>query len=233
VSDESGRAVRRPEVWLNCAASMDGRIALAGGRRAQLSGTEDLRRVQALRARVEAILVGVGTVILDDPSLRVHWELLPGSPGTNPRRIVVDASGRTPPAARVLDGSAPTLVATSERCTRRFPEHIETLVVGQHRVEFEQLWPRLVERGVRRLLVEGGAEVLASVVRSGLFDRFTIYYAPLVIGGKSAPTVIAGDDTDALANAPRLRLVGIERIGEGSLATYLPAEPSPPPGEPR
>ncbi len=99
---------------LNCAVSMDGRLALAGGARARLSSEEDLRRVQQLRAAVDAIVVGVGTVLLDDPSLRVHWELLGRPPGRNPTRVVLDSRGRTPAGARILDETAPTVVAVGE-----------------------------------------------------------------------------------------------------------------------
>lgn len=213
----------RPAVWVNCAASLDGHIAFAGGRRAGLSGPEDLQRVQRLRAGADAILVGVGTVVKDDPSLRVHWELLGERPGPNPTRVVVDASGRTPLSARVLDGSTPTIVATSERSTRAFPSHVRVLVAGTERVELGRLFPMLYELGVRTLMVEGGAEILASVLRSGLFDRFTIYYAPVVIGGLTAPPVASGPETRGPEELATFELLGIERLGVGYLATYGPS----------
>jgi 2,5-diamino-6-(ribosylamino)-4(3H)-pyrimidinone 5'-phosphate reductase len=219
---------RRPAVWVNCAASLDGRLAYAGGKRAELSGPEDLVRVQRLRANADAILVGVGTVVKDDPSLRVHWELLGESPKKNPTRVVVDSSGRTPEKARLLDDSAPTIVATSERSTRAFPSHVRTIVAGRTRVDFAQLFPRLYDLGVRRLMVEGGAEVLASVLRSGLFDRFTIYYAPVIIGGTSAPPVASGVETHGPEGAFEMTLASVERLGEGYVATYTPRRPLSP-----
>jgi len=218
-----GTASRRPLVWVNCAASLDGRLAFAGGKRAALSGPEDLSRVQRLRARSDAILVGVGTVVKDDPSLRVHWELLGEPPGPNPTRVVVDASGRTPTTARVLDGSTPTIVATSERSTRVFPRHITTIVAGATRVDLARLFTALAERGVRRLMVEGGAEVLSSVLRPGLFDRFTIYYAPVVIGGATAPPVVSGPETLGPDDVTAFELLRVERLGTGMLATYAPS----------
>jgi 2,5-diamino-6-(ribosylamino)-4(3H)-pyrimidinone 5'-phosphate reductase len=213
---------RRPVVWVNCAASLDGRIAYAGGKRARLSSPEDLVRVQRLRANADAILVGVGTVVKDDPSLRVHWELLGETPGTNPTRVVVDASGRTPENARVLDGSTPTIVATSERSTRAFPPHVRTIVAGRSRVDFSELFPRLYDLGIHRLMVEGGAEILASVLRSGLFDRFSIYHAPVVIGGATAPPVVSGGETQGPPEAFEMDLASLERLGEGYVATYTP-----------
>lgn len=214
--------VRRPAVWVNCAASLDGRLAYAGGNRARLSSPEDLVRVQRLRANADAILVGVGTVVKDDPSLRVHWELLGEPPGTNPTRVVVDASGRTPETARVLDGSTPTIVATSERSSRVFPSHVRTIVAGRTRVDFGQLFPRLYDLGIHRLMVEGGAEILASVLRSGLFDRFSIYHAPVVIGGASAPSVVSGDEAHGPEETVEMDLASLERLGEGYVATYTP-----------
>ena len=213
----------RPVVWVNCAASLDGRIAFAGGRRAGLSGPEDLQRVQRIRADADAILVGVGTVVKDDPSLRVHWELLGESPGPNPTRIVVDASGRTPATARVLDGSTQTIIATSERSTRSFPPHIRVLVAGATRVDLPRLLPMLYEVGVRTLMVEGGAEILSSVLRAGLFDRFTVYYAPVVVGGLTAPAVASGPETRGPDDLATLELLGVERLGTGYVATYAPA----------
>lgn len=216
-------ATQRPSVWVNCAASLDGRLAFAGGKRAHLSGPEDLERVQRLRAAADAILVGVGTVVKDDPSLRVHWELLGEPPGRNPTRVVVDASGRTPTNARVLDGSTPTIIATSERSTRSFPSHVRTVVVGASRVDLGRLFSVLRDLGVRTLMVEGGAEILASVLRGGLFDRFTVYYAPVVVGGATAPPVVSGPETRGPDDETTLQLVGLERVGAGYVATYAPS----------
>lgn len=219
----------RAEVWVNCAVSADGRLALANGARARLSGPEDLARVQAIRAEVDAILVGVGTVVLDDPSLRVHWDLLGRTPGREPVRIVVDSTGRTPASARFLDGSQPTLVATAERCRRTFPAGVRTLAVGSGRVDLAGLFARLPAEGIRRVLVEGGAAILSSVARGALFDRWTTYYAPCFIGGATAPAMIAGPETRDLRDAVPLRLEALERLGEGWLASY---RPSPGPEKP-
>jgi 2,5-diamino-6-(ribosylamino)-4(3H)-pyrimidinone 5'-phosphate reductase len=214
------REVPRPEVWVNCAVSLDGRLAFAGGERARLSSAEDLVRVQRLRAAVDGVVIGVGTVVKDDPSLRVHWELLGTARGKDPTRIILDGTGRTPEKARVLDGSAPTLVATTERARRTYPSHVRTLVAGTREVEVARLWSRLTELGFKRLLVEGGAHVLASVLRERLFDRLTVYYAPLVIGGSTAPPMVAGPESRDLHEAIPLRLVGVENMGEGYVASY-------------
>lgn len=220
----------RPEVWVNCAVSLDGRLALAGGRPARLSGPEDLVRVQRLRAECDGILVGVGTVLADDPSLRVHWEILDRPPGRSPTRVVLDSRGRLPPNARVLDGSIPTIVATAESTDRVFPAPVEWIRVGRDRVDITALFQRLAERGMRRLLVEGGATVLASVLRLGLFDRMTVFVAPLVIGGTTAPSLMLGPESPTEADAVHLRQVDAAKLGAGTLLTYLRSSaPDPPP----
>ena len=220
-------ARERPAVWLNCAASLDGKLAFAGGARARLSSPEDLLRVHRLRAQVDGIVVGVGTVVLDDPSLGVRWDLLHEPPRTAPYRIVLDASGRTPAGARVLDGSARTIVATSERNRGSYPPHVRTLLAGSTTVELPRLFAALGELGLRRLLVEGGTGVFTSLLRSGLFDRWTIYYAPVAIGGSTAPPLLAGAETAGFETAVRLELAGVERAGEGYVATYVPRAAGP------
>lgn len=219
-----GPAVTRPFLHLNCAVSADGRLAYAGGRRALLSGAEDRRRVQELRQRLDGILVGVGTVLLDDPSLRVHWEELGRAPGREPLRIVLDSRGRTPAAARVLQPPGATLVATTSGCARNFPSGVSVFRGGDSEVDLTALVTELARQGVRSVLVEGGARVFASFLRAGLWDRLTVYVAPLIIGGATAPPMVAGAETESAAQSLPMRLLGTERLGEGLLLEYAPAE---------
>lgn len=222
----------RPEVLVNCAVSADGRLAYAGGRRARLSGPNDLARVQWLRADVDAILVGVGTVLADDPSLRVHWEMIDRPKGRSPMRVIVDSSGRTPESAKVLDGTTPTVIAVSERCTRTFPPSVEVIRAGAGRVDLARVFAELHRRGVRKLLVEGGGEILASVLAAGLFDRMTVFVAPTVIGGGSAPTMVRGADRPTDHPSLGLTLVTSEPLDDGVVLTYLPRTALDPPARP-
>ncbi len=222
----SSAAGPRPAVWVNCAISVDGRLAYAHGKRAHLSGPEDLARVQRLRAESDGIIVGVGTIILDDPSLRVHWELIDEPPRSPPIRIVLDSTGRTPAGARVLDGSLPTLIAVSERSKRSFPSEVETVTAGQREIDIAQLWSALYARGLRRLMVEGGARVLASVLRSQLYDRLTVYVAPLLIGGTTAPPLMTGPESPGPEQSVHLELLALERLGDGHLLSYAPRRDS-------
>jgi 2,5-diamino-6-(ribosylamino)-4(3H)-pyrimidinone 5'-phosphate reductase len=225
-------ASERPEVHINCAVSADGRLAYAGGKRARLSGPQDLARVQWLRADVDGILVGIGTVLLDDPSLRVHGEMIDRPVVRSPTRIVLDSSGRTPPSARVLDGSVPTIVAVSESCTRSFPSNVTVLRSGGTRVDLAILLAQLHRTGMRKILVEGGGEVIAAFLRGGWFDRCTVYVAPVVIGGATAPPMVRGPETGGDDDATRLRFVSAEPIDDGVLLTYRPRESSPTPARP-
>ena len=216
----------RPFVRANCAISLDGRLAYAGGKRAILSGPEDLRRVQALRADSQAIVVGLGTVRLDDPSLRVHWEQLGRSPGPAPMRVVLDSRGELSPEARVLDGSAPTLIATCAGVSRRFPSGIETFAAGDGRVDLGGLLDELGRRGQRRILVEGGSQVLASFLGEGLVDRLTVFVASCIIGGRSAPTMVGGADRSGTPELLRLDRGEAEPLDDGWLLTYRPRGPA-------
>ncbi len=221
----------RPLVWVNCAMSLDGRLALARGERARLSGPEDLERVQRLRAESDAIVIGVGTAILDDPSLRVHWELLGRTAGRPPTRVILDSQGRLPTTSHVLDGSQPTIVAVAEESTRIYPPHVDRIVAGRGRVDLPRLFEEFARRGMGRVMVEGGAQVLASILRSGLFDRFTVYVAPVLIGAGDAPPLIAGPAVRRLEDAYPLRLLAVDRLGAGFVASYAPgprtAAPAP------
>jgi riboflavin-specific deaminase-like protein len=219
----TSRGLDRPEVRLNCAASMDGKIAFAGGAPAPLSDPTDLVRVHRLRADSDAILVGVGTVERDDPSLRVRWDILGRPPGTLPLRVCLDPRGRIPDSARFLDGSAPTLIVTTEGSRRRFPPSVETLVVGPGpEVDLPRCLAGLRNRGVRRLMVEGGSRVLTSFLRSGLYDVFTMYLAPVFIGGTTAPSVVGGSESRSKDDWVRAERVGVEPLGEGVLVTLRP-----------
>lgn len=223
-----GRRPRpRPFVHVNCAISLDGRLAFSGGRRAPLSGARDLARVQRLRADLGAVLVGVGTAVLDDPSLRVHWELLDSPRGTDPVRICLDGSGRLPPGARLLDGSQRTIIATTRATRRGYPATVQTVVAGDGpEVDLSELLGDLWDRGLRGVLVEGGAHVIASFLRESLVDRMTVYVAPVVIGGVTAPSMVAGPETHSSEQWIELLRESVEPLDDGVLIRLRPRRPS-------
>lgn len=204
----------RPTVTVNCAASIDGKIAVRLRRQTRLSSSEDLERLKALRAGADAILVGVGTVMADDPGL-----LAPLGSGKRPLRIVLDSKGRTPPTARVLDGRAPTLIVTAEPSSATFP-NAEVLRLGRGRVDLGALLDELGRRGVARLLVEGGGEVIHSFLAARMADELFVFVADLVLGGRDAPTLADGEGASTLEEAVRARFVSAQRLEGGLLLHY-------------
>jgi 2,5-diamino-6-(ribosylamino)-4(3H)-pyrimidinone 5'-phosphate reductase len=204
----------RPYVTVNCAASVDGKIATAGRRQTRLSSPEDLERVRALRAESDAIMVGIGTVLADDPGLAA-----PAGAAKAPLRVVVDSQGRTPPGAKVFDGRAPTLIATARGCDPHAP-NAEVRAYGEGRVDLAALLDDLGARGVRKLMVEGGGELIFSLFERGLVDELFVFVADLLIGGASAPTVADGAGFAGLPQAARLEYVDSKRLGAGTLLRY-------------
>ena len=206
----------RPRVIINAAMSVDGKIALPDGTGVRLSNEEDLRRVHRLRASVDAILVGIGTVLKDDPKLTVKSEY---AKGRNPLRVVLDSRGRTPETAHVLDGSAPTLIITSRDCDRKFAR-AEVQRLGTHEVDLPALLDHLATRGVRTLLVEGGSTVIWSFLREGLADELKVFVSSRVLGGRAAPSLAGGQGITSLDEAPGLRLERVKRLGDAVLLEY-------------
>lgn len=206
----------RPRVIINAAMSLDGKIASEGGRPVRLSNEEDLKRVHELRARSDAILVGLGTIVKDDPKLTVNPNY---AKGRNPLRVVLDSDGLTPDRARVLDGSAETLIATTAECTRAFAK-ATVFRAGKDRVDLEALLDRLASLGVRTLLVEGGSTVIWSFLREGLADELKIFVASRVLGGDSAPSLVGGEGARTLEETIGLTLDRVERLGDGLLLEY-------------
>jgi len=206
----------RPHVTINCAMSADGKIGFVTRRQAKISSEEDLRRVHKLRAASDVVVVGIGTVLADDPKLTVKNRY---ANGRNPIRVVLDSKGRTPAGAYVLDGSAPTIIFTNSRCAKTF-ENAETTGCGHDRVNLAGMLDILSKRGVKRVLVEGGEEVIWSFISAGLADEVKIFVGSLVLGGKGGPTPAGGPGVTRIEDAIPLRLVKTRRLGGGVLLEY-------------
>ncbi|MBN2358767.1 MAG: bifunctional diaminohydroxyphosphoribosylaminopyrimidine deaminase/5-amino-6-(5-phosphoribosylamino)uracil reductase RibD [Deltaproteobacteria bacterium] len=179
----------RPLVIMKAAVSLDGRLATASGESAGLTGRAAHRHLHLLRAASDAIAVGVGTVLVDDPRLTARPARLAGA-GSDLIRLVIDSRGRTPPGARIVTGQGRCLIATTQqapaaRLRRLARAGAEILVCrSRHgRVALDDLLDRLGQRGLMTVLVEGGGQIHASLVRERLVDRAIIYVAPRLIGG--------------------------------------------------
>lgn len=207
----------RPFVHVNCAMSADGKIAGADRTQVTISSEEDKARAKNLRRRYDAILVGVGTVVADDP----HLTLKDLDYDTNPIRVVLDPHGRTPDEAQVLDERAPTVMVTLEGCDRVW-DCEETIRAGTDSIDLGRMLSELYGFGIENVLVEGGGETISSFFRAGLVDRYTVFVGGLVIGGRTAPTPCDGDGWVADGGIG-LRLVSSETLGNGVLLTFEPA----------
>ena len=205
------------KVVINCAMSADGKIALKTRRQTKISNEEDKRRVHQLRNSSDAILVGVETVISDDPKLTVNEKYV--SKPRRPLRIVLDSNGRTPANALVLNGAAPTMVVTNDRCRKTFP-NAEMVRCGRNDVDLKKLMPILEKRRVKTLLVEGGSKVIWSFLRSKFADEVNIFVGSMVIGGEASPTPAGGVGAENEKAIIALRLVSARVLGSGVLLNY-------------
>jgi 2,5-diamino-6-(ribosylamino)-4(3H)-pyrimidinone 5'-phosphate reductase len=204
----------RPRVIVNCAMSPDGKIATKDRRQIRISSPQDMERVKSLRASVDAILVGVGTVLADDPHLTVKG--LP--PERTPLRVVLDSHGRTPDEAKVVNGNGRTLIVTSEGCAKTW-QNAQVLRVGKEMVDLALLMSKLYEMGLRTLLVEGGGETIWSFFRMDMVDVYSVYVGNDILGGRTSPSPADGEGFQENERL-HLELRSVERLGEGVLLTY-------------
>ncbi|MDQ7858269.1 MAG: bifunctional diaminohydroxyphosphoribosylaminopyrimidine deaminase/5-amino-6-(5-phosphoribosylamino)uracil reductase RibD [Armatimonadota bacterium] len=212
-----------PFVTLKWAMSLDGKIGAARGSATAITGEAARRYAHELRNTHDAVLVGVGTVLADDPLLtcRLPPDAVPAP--RNPLRIVVDSHLRTPVSARVVTGvaEAPTLIATTAaapaaRIDAMRRAGVEVLVAdgAGGRVDLRALLEALGRRGLLSVLVEGGGTVNAAALEAGLVDRVIALVAPRLIGGAGAPTPLDGAGPAGVAGARRLRELRVARLGD-------------------
>ena len=215
-------------VVVNAAMSADGKLASRRREQLAISGAEDFDRVDRLRADSDAVMVGVGTVLADDPSLTVkdgdrHSERLDRGEPENPARVVADSRIRTPPDAAVLDDAAETYLLTSEAAPTDFIEQMEeagayVLAAGEDRVDLTTALAKLEGEGIERLMVEGGGELIFSLFEAGLVDELRVYVGGKVLGGRDAPTLADGDGF--VESFPELALQSVEQVDDGVLLTW-------------
>jgi diaminohydroxyphosphoribosylaminopyrimidine deaminase/5-amino-6-(5-phosphoribosylamino)uracil reductase len=213
----------RPLVTLKAGTTLDGKIATASGESRWITGEPARRDAHRLRSRVDAVLVGIGTVLRDDPSLTARLSNRPVRLASRqPIRLVVDSRLRIPLGARVLSRlhEAHTLIATTRLASprkinllRRRGVDVLLLRNEGRRVSLADLCRQLGRLGIRSLLVEGGGTVNASLLRSGLADRIVLYVAPLLLGGDDAKGWIGGVSPKHLRNSLLLEGLTIRRVG--------------------
>jgi diaminohydroxyphosphoribosylaminopyrimidine deaminase/5-amino-6-(5-phosphoribosylamino)uracil reductase len=213
----------RPFTVLKCGMSLDGKIATKTGASKWITSQASRERAREMRENYDAILVGIGTVLADDPSLR-------SSGDKHPLRIILDSTLRIPRTSDVLsDDNVLVVTTTRAEAGRREAleqEGIEVLVCGDETVDLVRLLSLLGERGVTSLLVEGGSTVHGSFVQAGLVDKVLFFIAPLLIPGSTSLTAVGGEGIERLEEALRLGTMKVRRYGDDILIEAYPVHRS-------
>ena len=211
----------KPYVILSAATSVDGKIATRTGD-SQLSSKQDTIRLHKLRTKVDAILIGKNTVLQDNPLLTVRY-----TRGKNPIRIVLDSRGTIPKKSKILQTSneIPTIIAVSKKISKenseklsKFP--VEVIFAGSSSVNVKLLLKKLLDKKIKRILVEGGGTINWEFIKHNLFDEVIVTLSPVLIGGVNAISFVEGMGFGKISNSPNLRIKSIKRLKNHLVLSY-------------
>src|SRR5574338_1492609 len=202
----------RPYVILSAATSLDGKIATKN-KDSALSSKQDKIRFHKLRSKVDAILVGINTVEIDNPLLTVRY-----AKGKNPTRIILDSYGKISAKSKILKTchAIPTIIVVSKRApkknlTRLSKYHLKIIVSDQDKVDIKKLLKILQKQNIKTILIEGGGTLNWEFIHKGLVDELIVTIAPYVVGGKDATTLVEGDGFSKITRAVKLNLQNVTR----------------------
>ncbi|MFE4241127.1 bifunctional diaminohydroxyphosphoribosylaminopyrimidine deaminase/5-amino-6-(5-phosphoribosylamino)uracil reductase RibD [Peribacillus butanolivorans] len=209
----------RPFVISKYAMTLDGKLATHTGHSKWITGEESRHSVHLLRDEVDAILIGIGTVLADNPSLTTR---LPEGGGKNPIRIILDSELRVPLDANIVQVSdAKTVIVTQENASvdkiaALSEKGIEFIIVPKTDagLDLRILMEELYKKGITDILLEGGSEVNASFLRAGLIDKYLIYVAPKLLGGRNSLTPFSGINVDTMDEAMDVSISSVDMSGE-------------------
>ena len=221
----------KPYVILNAAMTLDGKIATRTGS-SEISGKEDLERVHEIRKEVDAIMVGIGTVLADDPRLTVHK--INARKEDNPIRVVVDNKARTPIDFRILNDDAETVIAVSSICDENNPDcdmeavarakeiskKADVFYSSKESVDLVEFMEYLSSKGIETLMLEGGSTLNFSMIKENLIDEVKICIAPMIVGGKDSKTFFDGEGFDYMKEAVPLKLEKYYPLGKDFVMEY-------------
>lgn len=212
----------KPYVILNAAMTLDGKIATKT-RDSEISSLEDWDRVYRLRSEVDALMIGINTLLTDDPKISLKY------PRKKPLiKVVVDSLARTPENAKILqnkDGSI-IVIAVTENASKDKVEKLrkagaEIIFAGSgKKVDLKHLLRSLWNMGVRSVMVEGGGTLNWSLISEGLVDEVRVSIAPIIVGGKDSLTLVEGEGYDKVKDGFKLKLTNIEVVGGDVVLTY-------------
>ena len=203
----------RPYVIISGAISIDGKIATKTGD-SKLSSKQDSIRLHKLRSKVDAILVGKNTVLVDDPLLTVRHTI-----GKNPTRIILDSKGILSNKSKILQTSdkVKTIIVVSKQISKlnleklnKFP--VEIIIAGKNSINIKLLLKKLLEKKIKTILVEGGGTINWEFVKHNIFDELIITMSPFVIGGDDAVSLVEGEGFTKISKSPNLRLKSTKRL---------------------
>ena len=211
---------QRPLVTLKLAQSLDGKIATNKGDSKWISSVKSRKLVQGLRKTHDAILIGINTLLKDDPILTIR------NSKRQPLKIIVDTELKIPITAKIFTKLSPgrTIIATTQDSSKNKEnalrhKGVDVVRVGSssRRVDLKALMKQLLLKGVGSVLVEGGGEIAASLLERGLVDNLYLFIAPIVIGGRNAPSSIGGNGVDMVSQAIGFKDVKTIRVGKDIL----------------
>ena len=211
------------QVLINAAMTIDGKIATKRGD-STISSKQDLRRLHRLRSSVDAIIIGISTVIVDNPRLTVR---LVKRCGTTPVRIIVDSTGRIPLDSKILKSASKinTIVAVTSKASDKRIDKIKSagalvIVAGTRTVDLKELFYILKKMGFNKILVEGGGELNWSVLQLGIVNELMVTVAPRIVGGRTATTLVEGDGYTKISEGIKMELIKISRQNNGEVILY-------------
>ncbi|MDI6822166.1 MAG: bifunctional diaminohydroxyphosphoribosylaminopyrimidine deaminase/5-amino-6-(5-phosphoribosylamino)uracil reductase RibD [Actinomycetota bacterium] len=216
-----------PFVLMKVAMSMDGKITAKRGSATRITSEKSRKEVHRLRGEYDSIMVGIGTVLLDNPLLTVR---LQGGETHNPIRIIIDSKARIPLDSKIVKTASeiPTILAVAnadeEKIQTLRQYGVEVLPVPRKdgRVDLVKLMKELGEREITSVLLEGGSLLSASAIKAGIVDKFLFFIAPKLIGGDDTPGVIGGESIEAIDQAPNLKITDVKRVGEDLMIEAYP-----------
>ena len=230
------------KIILNAAASIDGKIATVNGD-TKISSVLDLKRIHGLRRETDVILVGISTVINDDPLLTIRYGM--NKKGTkNPIRIIIDSKARIPLHSKIVKTAnqiETRLVVTSKAPSKNLKKleerGLKIIVLDQgtkedrenrenkrkdnrEKVDLKKLFNQLEKEGISNVLVEGGGEINWSIIKDNLFDEMIITISPLIIGGKRAISLVGGEGYKTINESVKIKLSRIQKKSNGEIILY-------------